>query len=237
MEQVKSLNSIVKKNNLFGSCDNCGLRHRHTDATGLRKWCSRCIDVFHRKTEVTTGKAERQILNMVGEKYRNANFKDFTGSDVVIREAMLAVKPDEDIFVYGQVGTGKTYALAALLRNKIYEGFTCKRINFDDFCVELRTTMSPTAERNEFDITEPLRETDVLFIDDLGLRSKQETDFAYVTLYSLLNKRQERMLPTYICSNKTIEQLGRNFDARIASRLSTAKAILVNGQDRRRNQA
>jgi DNA replication protein DnaC len=41
------------------------------------------------------------------------------------------------------------------------------------------------------------------------------------------------MLPTFISSNKNIEQLGQSFDARVASRLRTAVVIEMTGQDRR----
>jgi DNA replication protein DnaC len=95
--------------------------------------------------------------------------------------------------------------------------------------------MSPASTKTEWDLIDPLKDVDKLFIDDLGLRVKQETDFSYVTLYSILNKRQERRLPTFISSNKSIEKLGQSFDARIASRLSAAVSIEITGCDRRRD--
>jgi DNA replication protein DnaC len=94
--------------------------------------------------------------------------------------------------------------------------------------------MSPASKKTEWDLIEPLKDLDKLFIDDLGIRAKQETDFSYVTLYSILNKRQERQLPTFLSSNKTVAQLGQSFDARIASRLSAALIIEMTGEDRRR---
>jgi DNA replication protein DnaC len=124
--------------------------------------------------------------------------------------------------------------MAALIRHYIYEGFEVERINFDDFCVQVRSTMSPASKKTEWDLIEPLKDLDKLFIDDLGIRAKQETDFSYVTLYSILNKRQERQLPTFLSSNKTVAQLGQSFDARIASRLSAALIIEMTGEDRRR---
>ena len=143
------------------------------------------------------------------------------------------LNPFQDLFVTGPVGTGKTHLMAALAKEFIYEGFRCTRINFDDFCVKVRSTMSPASRLTEWDLIEPMKNVDKLFIDDLGLRSKQETDFAYVTLYSILNKRQEKRLPTYISSNKTIDTLAQAFDQRIGSRLKTAMVIELGGEDRR----
>jgi DNA replication protein DnaC len=174
--------------------------------------------------------AERRILKQVGALYLDAKLDDL---DEQVREKLLALESGRDVFMHGAIGTGKTYANAALIRRYVYEGYECMRINFDDFCVQVRSTMSPVSKLTEWDMIEPLKQVDRLFVDDLGLRSKQEKDFAYVTLYSILNKRQERMLPTFISSNKSIEQLGQSFDARVASRLQTALVIEFTGEDKR----
>jgi DNA replication protein DnaC len=124
----------------------------------------------------------------------------------------------------------------------VYEGFECLRISFDDFCVLLRSAMSVAASPpgrarlTEWDIIEPLKCVNKLFIDDLGLRGKPESGFAYTTLYSILNKRQERLLATFISSNKDIERLELAFNSRIASRLRAAIIIEMKGQDRRRQR-
>lgn len=216
--------------NLSAKCEKCGFGHKHTDSTGLRKWCKRCIDVHHRKEALTPEGAECRILALVEPLYADATLETL---DAGIRDKLLNLAYGQDVFMYGPVGTGKTHAMAALLRHYVYEGYNCQRINFDDFCVEIRSTMSPAATQTEWDLIEPLKAIDRLFIDDLGLRSKQETDFSYVTLYSILNKRQERLLPTFISSNKDIDKLGQQFDARVASRLRTAEIIELKGEDRR----
>jgi len=230
MDAVKLAEVISPLNSLFGRCENCGYGLRHKDQTGLRKWCKRCIDVYYRKEHLRPEKAERKILEMVGALYFEANIEDL---DKDVQDALQELQTWRDVFMFGPVGTGKTHAMAALIRQYTYEGYVCERINFDDFCVKVRATMSPAATTTEWDMIEPLKQVDKLFIDDLGIRSKQETDFAYVTFYSLLNKRQERMLPTFISSNKTIEQLGKSFDQRVASRLQTALVIEMTGPDRR----
>ncbi len=181
---------------------------------------------------IVPANAEYRIRKEVELLYVDAQLGDL---DLSVTNRLVQLDYGKDVFMFGSVGAGKTYAMAALLRHYIYEGFDCRRINFDDFCVQVRSTMGAAATETEWDMIHPLKEVDKLFIDDLGIRSKQETDFAYVTLYSILNKRQERRLPTFISSNKNIERLGEQFDMRVASRLSTAEIIELTGKDRRKD--
>lgn len=227
----KLSNILNKSQNLSAKCENCGFRLKHRDATGQRLWCRRCIDIGERKRDRTQEQAEALIMSQVEPLYFDATLETL---DSETRDKLLGLQNGRDVFMFGPVGTGKTYTMAALIRHYIGQGYNCTRINFDDFCVEVRSTMSPAATKTELDMIKPLKDVDKLFIDDLGLRSKQETDFAYVTLYSLINKRQENRLPTYVCSNKNIETLGRSFDARIASRLQTALILKMDGKDRRK---
>lgn len=229
-ETIETIGSISK--DLFDKCEKCGVWPKRKENDKLRKWCHGCIRVHRAKLGIVPANAEYKIRKAVGTLYCEAISEDL---EPHLARELLETEYGEDIFMYGPVGTGKTYAMATLLRHYIYEGFDCRRINFDDFCVEVRSTMSPAATQTEWDMIAPMKEVDKLFIDDLGLRSKQETDFAYVTLYSILNKRQERRLPTFISSNKSIDQLGQQFDMRIASRLSTAKIIELKGKDRRQH--
>jgi len=211
-------------------CDKCGNGLKHKDRTGIRKWCKRCIDIYYRKNRLTPQLAEAVIFDTVEPLYADARLENV---DESIRKKLSSVEDGDDVFFYGNPGVGKTYIMAALIRRFIYEGYRCRRINFDDFCVELRSTMSPASRKTEWELIEPLKRVDKLFIDDLGLRSKQETDYAYTTLYSILNKRQERVLSTFLSSNKDLKRLEQAFDTRIASRLRAAVLIEIKGQDRR----
>ncbi len=235
MSEPKKLAETLKEvmpdqNHSSVRCENCGYGIKHQDGGELKKWCKRCIDVYGRLQKLSNEKAERLIFKLVGPRYIDAKIEDLS---CAVQGKLQAITDKANIFFFGPVGTGKTYAMAAMIRKYIYLGYDCIRINFDDFCVDVRSTMSPASKLTERDMIKPLLKIDILFIDDLGIRSKQETDFAYVTLYSLLNNRIEYCLPTVISSNKNIGQLGQSFDERIASRLKTATQIEMKGKDRR----
>ena len=206
-------------------CENCNIRIKAKD----KKWCQRCIDIYYRQ-QLPIEDKEQSILNEVGERYMNARIFDLP--EHIQQESAVNI---QDLFFYGGIGRGKTYAMAAILRHYVYCGYDCRRITFDTFCVQLRSTFAASSTQSEWDAIKPLIECDILFIDDLGLKSKEETEFAYVTLYTILNNRQEKMLPTVISSNRGIEALKNKFDSRIASRLNTATPIEFTGEDRRRN--
>jgi len=228
-EKIKAQAPISDK------CEKCGLRPKHReqhwkgDEIKIRKWCNRCIE-RNRRPEFS----EITILNTVEYLYQDARLQDLAGLGIV--EQISSKPPEQDVYFYGPPGIGKTHAMAAFIRYYMNKKYSCKRINFDDFCCLVRSTMSSASKQTEWDLVQPLKDVDILFIDDLGLRSKQETDFAYITLYSILNKRQERMLPTFLSSNKDLDRLRQAFDERIVSRLRTALQIEMKGADRRRKE-
>lgn len=224
LEALKNSDLLTKL--ISDRCENCRRRYRHKD----KKWCKRCRDVYYRKQDITLQTVDRATINLVEPLFANAILDDIEQS---IREKLLNRESTQDLFLYGLAGRGKTHIMAALIRHYLSEGYEIGRICFDDFCVNVRSAMSFASKVTEREMVEPLKQVDMLFIDDLGLRSKQETDFAYVTFFSILDKRQERMLPTFISSNKDLDRLRESFDERIVSRLQTALIIEIKGKDRR----
>lgn len=228
MEKLAEAAKDVVKLISDSRCENCGFGYRAKD----KKWCGRCIDVYYRKQTRSPKEVNHRAFDIVEPLFANATLKDI---DPDILQSILNRSPYQDVFLWGLAGRGKTYLMAALIRHYLGEGYECKRICFDDFLCEVRATMSPASKRTEREMTEPLTKIDMLFIDDLALRVNMESDFAYVTFYTILNKRQERLLPTFISSNKNLDRLRQSFDERIVSRLGSALIIELTGKDRRKS--
>jgi len=215
---------------LLEVCELCNLRPK-SRRSETAKWCNRCYAMKARKESLSAGTAIAIMERNLGQKYIHAEMSHLEESTQIELK-----RPHRDIYMWGSIGSGKTYAMAALFKYKLERGFDCKRINFDSFCCKVRSTMNQKSTSTEQDFIDGLIDRDCLFIDDIGLRSKQETDFAFVTFYTILNKRQEMMLPTYITTNKSIKELAVAFDGRIASRLRTAIIIEMTGRDRRQER-
>ena len=127
--------------------------------------------------------------------------------------------------------------MAALIRRFILAGKHCKRILYEVFCLHIRDTYKPNSAKSEWDVIQPLIDCDCLFVEDLGTSTKiggQESDFSLRTFLVVLDKRMEACKPTFITSNKSVENLEKSFDLRVASRLSSFLVLECSGQDKRK---
>ncbi len=138
---------------------------------------------------------------------------------------MIAQKGREskrkNINLIGAPGTGKTFLASCFAGecsslNKTVVFITA--FNFVDRALKYHTTF----DRDKAEYLEPLLETEVLVIDDLGT----ESIFKNVTveyLYHLINERQLKGLTTLITSNLSVDNLAIRYGERIASRLFDKK--------------
>ena len=231
MSEPEKIGTIVKsmmKTMLDERCVQCKVRYKSADQV----CCGYCLGIIKRQQQMTPKMIEKITLGLVEARYANATMDDI---DLKICNQLRERESYQDVFIWGLPGRGKTYLMAALIRAYVGSGYECIRGSFDELCCLIRSTMSPASKQTEWEMTERLKSRDLLFIDDLGLRPELESNFAYQTFLLVLNKRQERMLPTFISSNKSLDRLRETlFDARIMSRLSMALVIEMTGEDRRR---
>jgi len=149
---------------------------------------------------------------------------------------LLCKDTDTGILLWGEPGVGKSYALCALAKDLIANGYIVKRVNYELLCLQLRDTFKPTAKHSEWDVVESLINCDRLIIEDIGTTrsiESKETDFSLRTLLVLIDMRMEHCRPTYISTNKSVENLAKSFDSRIGDRLRTYTIIKMAGDSKR----
>jgi len=177
---------------------------------------------------------ERLIGTTIPKLFMPARLEHLTAE---LQETVSKLSENTGLMLWGKQGVGKTYAMAAIIREYISQGCLVARIGYEMLCLRIRDTYKPNAKETELSVIEPLNKVDKLFIEDVGTTvslGRQESDFSLRTFLVLIDQRLEACLPTFITTNRTLEQLKDSFDERIASRLVQAcQVIKLTGKDKR----
>lgn len=154
-------------------------------------------------------------------RYHDADTKKL--SPAIVKAVENSIEEDKGLFIYGNTGTGKTYTLYALAKNR------GEVDNFVSMLVEYRDYMQKGCY---FDRLTDMTRQKYLFIDDIG--SEKLSDFVVEFLYLIVNKRYENMGRTVFSTNLSLEKFGERYGDRILSRISEMCVLVeLQGNDRR----
>lgn len=100
----------------------------------------------------------------------------------------------------GTSGVGKTHLAVAVLR-ELYErkGVRGQFWDFRDLMREIKRSYDPETRTTEFHVLDPVVQSDVLLLDDLG--SARFTEWMSDTLFYVLNTRYIEKRPTLVTTN------------------------------------
>ena len=207
----------------FAKCDNCGVRYKERG----RQWCKWCMNRWRRSQSISPVKIADAFGRLIEPIYLEADVSDYSGA---VYEKLTHWNGMENLYFTGNTGTGKTRAMYALLKVAIANGFSGLVIDFGQLCRRIRTAFDTKTPEQQ--LRDKYLNLDVLFLDDLGLKSTA-SDYEYDVFYDILDGRISNQLSTVISSNKTPEQIATGFDKRIASRLNLFRVVEFRGADRR----
>jgi DNA replication protein DnaC len=175
---------------------------------------------------------EREVAQVVPKLFESARMEDIKPKIAECLNNNVAT----GVLLWGPPGTGKSYAMAAYARECVLAGYAVRRIGYELLCLQLRDTFKPKSLATEWTVIEPLVNCDMLFIEDVGTTKAvgvEESDFSVRTLQVLLDTRLEYCKPTFITSNKSLENIAASFDERVGSRLKLFRVLRLADEDRR----
>jgi len=227
-EILTNNNPITDKQLTYNQCQRCHLRIADSVMNMICHVCYRKLNY----DQLPEFAQIQERLSIVPERYIHAKLEDLPKavSDALVSENSTGV------YLWGPPGVGKTYSLCALANYLVSEGYVCRRFNYEHLCLKLRDTFKPASKESEWSIIEPLVNADRLFMEDIGTTKSidaVESDFSLRTLLVIIDIRLERCRPTYITTNKSVENLTKSFDSRIGDRLKLYNILKLSGESKR----
>lgn len=126
----------------------------------------------------------------------------------------------QSLFLYGTVGTGKTFLSNCIAREALDAGHS---VIYFSACVLFdtlsRNTYDYKAQENLDSLYQDLYNCDLLVIDDLG--TEQSTPFILSHLFTCLNERINRKKSLIVSTNLSLPELKDRYQDRIFSRITS----------------
>jgi DNA replication protein DnaC len=142
--------------------------------------------------------------------------------DRKIVDAVLAAlaKTKEGLFIVGPVGSGKTHLAAAILRSRYEIGKSAKFVRAANLYRAIRESYQVGyIGLTEEQILNTYGTSEFLIIDDLAAGSL--SDHERRIALEVIDIRMNRLLQTVVTSNLLVEDIRKQMDERIASRLQS----------------
>ena len=165
------------------------------------------------------------------ERFKNAHI-DNIAPDIVeyIRKVSETSK---GLYISGDVGRGKTYAIFALMNRAQELGmYRWRAWSSAELFADIRATFNRSKDSE--DPVEKAKTAMVLIIDDLG--AEKMSEWVETQLGEIIDYRYAEMKPMIFTSNLSIDKLAERVGDRIVSRiLGSCNIVELTGVDRRIN--
>ena len=154
--------------------------------------------------------ARVQELRKAGFPERELQSQTFSHDDGADERTMRAMKNfvehyddfrrmHKGLLLYGNSGSGKTFAAACVVNALIDKGVACLMTNFG----RVFNTLWGTEQKQAY--LDGFNQFELLVLDDLG--AERRTEFAQELVFQIIDSRCRSGLPTIITTNLTIEAI------------------------------
>jgi DNA replication protein DnaC len=147
---------------------------------------------------------------------------------------------DRGLLFMGSVGVGKTHLSVAILRALVEKGVSCRFYEFGALLKEIQESYNPVSQTSELTVLEPIFQTEVLVLDELG--ASKPTEWVRDTMMLIINTRYNDKKLTIFTTNyldrprsERDETLEDRIGVRLRSRLyEMCRTLNIEGEDYRR---
>lgn len=220
-------------------CKNCkGNCHHNPSAkyfeqypdiiNGLLYFLHRPCRYFGQQIEETA--TQRVLKSNIPDIYKAKLWVDYImdeTNETAIKSARIALEKFAEgvgLWIYGEVGTGKTFLASLIAKELLRSGRKIKWTTFDDLIRQLKETFKSDTS-SEKSILETISRCEVLFIDDLRL--DRITNYQAEILFRIVDSRYTARKPIYFTSTGDPEQLATALNNPIDLKNSTVDGTAI----------
>lgn len=192
---------------------------------GLRKKChcfrNREIEILYDQSNIREMIATENFSTLSFDYYEGEDRKRFERAVEICHNFVRNFKKDyQNIFLYGTVGTGKSFLSGCVANELLREGHSVIYFSSSQlFDTLARYSFDRNAKESLQHFYDDLYHCDLIIIDDLG--TELTNAFVATQLFSCLNERQLRKKSTIISSNLGLESLRDLYSDRVFSRITS----------------
>jgi DNA replication protein DnaC len=229
------MNSLPSKRTFVRKCIACGIEFYPDDPRPETCGSKSCRLEWWRRNM-----PEKLARAGVPRRYQSCRFENFDTPPALRKKieslrTLAERKLTRGIFIFGQVGSGKTHVAVSLLAEQLMHGADGSFVRSMDFASRCRNAFRPENETTPDLIIGELLSSDVLVFDDLG--ADKDSDFLRQSLLNLFDRAYCDEKPVIVTSNLRIEQINE-IEPRLASRIAEmCLPVEITGHDFRIRKA
>lgn len=170
--------------------------------------------------------------------YFEAELEDYVGEEEVEKLLTRYITYIHDMFEYcvnltfrGANGNGKTFLTSIILKNAYRHYYSAQRTTVAHY---ISTSWKQDKTDADFMFLERINNVEFLVIDELGKEPDTKKGNEVLLLDELMKYREEKGLPTIICTNLNMQDIEKQYGSTLVSMLKQSVQFKMEGDDMRK---